>query len=196
MIFSFHLWHYMVYLHKVINVSAIYNDYTIIPWGWVLLVVLYKISSKGVKVWEMQRTQYLAYQSWTSEEHQFTEVKFCNPSLGADWLQQSATSKGRGHWPTGSFCFVAFCHCSVTVLSDSANPRTAAHQAPCPPLSPSLLKFMSIVLVMPSNHLIFCCLFPLPQPFPASGTFPVSGLFTSGGQSIGALAFKVFKDEF
>ena len=46
----------------------------------------------------------------------------------------------------------------------------------------SLLKFMSVESVMPSNHLILC----RPQSFPASGSFPVSQLFASGGQSIGA----------
>ena len=47
----------------------------------------------------------------------------------------------------------------------------------------SLLKLMSIELVMPSNHLI-----PFSshlQIFPASGSFPMSQLFTSGGQNIG-----------
>ena len=53
----------------------------------------------------------------------------------------------------------------------------------------SLLKFMSILLVMPpstsssvnpfSSHL---------QSFPASGSFQMSQLFTSGGQSIGVSA--------
>ena len=52
--------------------------------------------------------------------------------------------------------------------------------------SRSLLKLMSIELVMPSNHLILfsSCL----QSFPASGSFPMSWLFTSGGHSIGASA--------
>ena len=54
-------------------------------------------------------------------------------------------------------------------------------------ISWSLLKHMSIELVMPSNHLILChplssCL----QPFPASVSFPKSQFFTSGSQSIGA----------
>ena len=60
---------------------------------------------------------------------------------------------------------------------------------PCPSLSPSLLKFMSIKSVMPSNHLILC--FPLlllPSIFPAIGTFPMSWLFASGGQSTGVPA--------
>ena len=53
----------------------------------------------------------------------------------------------------------------------------------------SLLKLMSIVSVMPSNHLILChpfssCL----QSFSASGSFPISWLFASGGQSIGVSA--------
>ena len=55
--------------------------------------------------------------------------------------------------------------------------------------SRSLLKLMSIELVMPSNHIILChpllsCL----QSCPASGSFPVSQIFASGGQNIGASA--------
>ena len=53
----------------------------------------------------------------------------------------------------------------------------------------SLLKLMSIMLVMPSNHLILC--HPISsylQSFPASGSFPMSQLFASGGQSIGVSA--------
>ena len=53
-------------------------------------------------------------------------------------------------------------------------------------ISQSLLKLMSIELVMPSNHLVLCLsLFLLPSIFPASGSFPMSQLFASGGQSIG-----------
>ena len=55
--------------------------------------------------------------------------------------------------------------------------------------SQRLLKLMSIESVMPSNHLILCCLFSsCLQSFPASGSFPVSGLFASDVQSIGASA--------
>ena len=51
--------------------------------------------------------------------------------------------------------------------------------------SRSLRKFMSIELVMPSNHLILCRpLLLLPQSLPASESFPMSHLFISGGQSI------------
>ena len=59
--------------------------------------------------------------------------------------------------------------------------------------SQSLLKLMSIELVMPSNHLILCCPFSSRlQSLPASGSFPVSQLFTSGSQSIGASALASF----
>ena len=55
--------------------------------------------------------------------------------------------------------------------------------------SRSLLKIMSIDLVMPSNHLILChpfsfCL----QSLLASGSFPMSQLFAWGGQNIGVSA--------
>ena len=47
---------------------------------------------------------------------------------------------------------------------------------------------MSIELVMPCNHLVFCCPFSCLQSFPASGSFPMNQLFTSCGQSIKASA--------
>ena len=58
---------------------------------------------------------------------------------------------------------------------------TAAHHAPLPfTISQSLLKFMSIELVMPSNHLILCCPFSFcPQSFPVPRYFPMSGLVSS-----------------
>ena len=55
-------------------------------------------------------------------------------------------------------------------------------------ISRSLLKFMSIESVMPSNHLVLWWPFFCPQSFPASVSFPMSQLFVSGGQSIGASA--------
>ena len=56
--------------------------------------------------------------------------------------------------------------------------------------SQSLLKLMSIELVMPpSNHLILCLpLFSCLKSFPASGSFQMCQLFPSGGQSIGVSA--------
>ena len=68
---------------------------------------------------------------------------------------------------------------SLSCVQLFVTPRTAAHQAPLSfTISWSLLKFMSIELVMPSNHLILCRPFLLlPSIVPASG-----------GQSIGASA--------
>ena len=62
----------------------------------------------------------------------------------------------------------AVCYrCSVSVT-----PWTAAGQLPCPPLSHSLFKFMSIESVMPSNPLILCCpLLFLPSVFPSIRVF-------------------------
>ena len=68
-------------------------------------------------------------------------------------------------------------------------PWSAARQASLSfTVSQSLLKLMSIELVMLSNHLIFFAPFSCPQSFLASGYFPMSQLFESGGQSIGASA--------
>ena len=71
-----------------------------------------------------------------------------------------------------------------------AIPWTAAHQAYLSITnSRSLIKLMSIELVMPSNLLILCHpLSPQPSSFPASGSFPMSQFFTSGGPCIGVLA--------
>ena len=69
-------------------------------------------------------------------------------------------------------------------------PWTAAHQASLSITNfHSLLKFMSIKSVMPSNTLILCCpLLLLPSSFPTWGSFPRSQFFTSDDQSIGASA--------
>ena len=69
-------------------------------------------------------------------------------------------------------------------------PCTAAHQASLSfPISQSLLKFMFIESVRPSNHLSSVTLFSsCLQSFPASRSFPMSQLLALGGQNIGALA--------
>ena len=71
-----------------------------------------------------------------------------------------------------------------------ATPWTAPHQASLSITnSQSLLKLMSIELVIPYNHFILCC--PLSshlQSFPVSGSFQMSQFFTSGGQNIGVSA--------
>ena len=71
-----------------------------------------------------------------------------------------------------------------------ATPWTSAHQAFLPITNSwSLLKLMSIELVMPSNHLILWAPFSsYLQSFPGSESFQMSQFFASTGQSIGVSA--------
>ena len=75
-----------------------------------------------------------------------------------------------------NICFCLFYWCSVQLLSHVwlfATPWTAACQASLSITnSQSLLKLMSIELVMPSNHLILCCPLLLPPSiFPSIRVF-------------------------
>ena len=70
-------------------------------------------------------------------------------------------------------------------------PSAAARQASLSfTISLSMLKLISIVSVIPPNHLILCHSFLLlPSSFPVSWSFPMRRfLASSGGQSIGASA--------
>ena len=69
-------------------------------------------------------------------------------------------------------------------------PWTAACQTPLSStIFQSLLKFMSVELVMPSNHLILCHpLLPLPSIFHSIRVFSNKSTLCMGGQSIGASA--------
>ena len=71
-----------------------------------------------------------------------------------------------------------------------ATPWTATSQAPLSIINSwSLLKLMSIELVMPPNHLILCCpCLLLPLIFPSFKVFSNESVFTSGGQNIGVSA--------
>ena len=68
---------------------------------------------------------------------------------------------------------------SFTCVQLFVTPWIAAQQTSLSfTVSQSLLKLMSIELVMPSNHLILCHLLLLPSSiFSASGSFPKSQLF-------------------
>ena len=84
---------------------------------------------------------------------------------------------------------------SLSYVQFFATPWTAARQASLSVTnSQSLLKRMSIELVMPSNYLILCHpLLLLPSIFPSIKVFfSVSQFFTPGGQSIGASASASF----
>ena len=73
--------------------------------------------------------------------------------------------------------------CSVQLIRSVrvrlfATPRTAARQASLSIAnSRSLLKFMSIKSVMPSNHLILCCPLLLPSIFPSMRVFSSKSVF-------------------
>ena len=74
---------------------------------------------------------------------------------------------------------------SCSVVSDSATPWTAAHQASLSITnSRSWLKLMSSELVMPSSHLMLCHPLSCLQSFPASGSFQMNQFFASDSQSI------------
>ena len=81
----------------------------------------------------------------------------------------------------------------VQSLSDGqlfATPRTAALLASLSfVISQSLLKLMSVELVMPSNHIILCHpLLLLPSVFASIRVFSNESLFASGDRSVGASA--------
>ena len=68
-------------------------------------------------------------------------------------------------------------------------PWTAAcHASLSFTISQSLLKLTSIELVLPSNHLVFCCPLFLPSVFPSIRVFSSESALHAGGQSIGASA--------
>ena len=83
---------------------------------------------------------------------------------------------------------------SHLVVSNSLRPHGPQHaRPPCPSPTQSLLKLISIDLVMPSNHFILCHpLLLLPSIFPSIRVFSKSQLLTSGGQSIGVPASTSF----
>ena len=93
-------------------------------------------------------------------------------------------------YPNYSLCTTNVKGASLVYLSHSVMSWTAAHQTSLSITnSQSLLKLMSIQLVIPSNCLILCHpLLLLLSIFPRSGSFPMSQFFASGGQSVGASA--------
>ena len=87
-------------------------------------------------------------------------------------------------------CQRMFNFSSVSHVQLFVTPWTAAHQASLSITnSQSLLKLMSIELVMPSNHCILCRkLLLLPSSFLAPRSSPMTQFFVSGDQIIGASA--------
>ena len=72
------------------------------------------------------------------------------------------------------------------------NPMTVARLASLSITSSwSLLKLMSIELVMPSNHLILCHPLSCLQSFPASGSVPMTQFFASSGPKYWSFSFNI-----
>ena len=71
------------------------------------------------------------------------------------------------------FLYIVLCYSVAKLHSDSVTPWTAACQASLSfTIFWSLLKLMSVELVMPSNHLIlYCPLLLLPSIFPSIRVF-------------------------
>ena len=69
--------------------------------------------------------------------------------------------------------YFSYCSCSVAVSCPTLQSHGLQHaRLPCPSLSPSLLKFMSIDFMMPFNHLIlYHSLLLLPFIFPTIRIF-------------------------
>ena len=116
-----------------------------------------------------------------------TSVHGISPARILDWVAiplSRGSSQPRDQ--TQVYCIQLSSVQSFSRAQLFATPWTAACQASLSfAISWSLLRFMSIKLVMPSNHLILCCaLSSCLQSFSASGSFLMSWLFTSGGQSI------------
>ena len=103
-------------------------------------------------------------------------------------LQSMRSQRVRHDWATNTFT----CCCCLVAQSclTLCNPIDCSSQASLSfTISRSLLKLMSIELVMPLNRLVLCCpLLFLPSIFPSIQVFSNERAFTSGGQNNGASA--------
>ena len=81
---------------------------------------------------------------------------------------------------------------SLSHIQLFATPWTAACQAPLSStVSQSLFKFMSIELVMPSNHLTLCYPLLLPSIFPSIRIFSSVSALHSGWPKCWSLSFSI-----
>ena len=97
---------------------------------------------------------------------------------GQEFEQTLGDSKGQESLVNLS-SYVVSCFCSHSVMSDSATPWIAAYHAFLSfTITQSLLRLMSTVLMMPSNHLILChSLLLLPSVFPSIRVFSSESAF-------------------
>ena len=119
---------------------------------------------------------------WTAFHH-MSKSQFIHLIIEGIWIFTVGPSTNKAArdimyiswWRLHTFLLYLSVQFSHSAISDSAPPWTAAaaHQASLSITNSwSLLKFMSIELVMPSNHLILCCpLLLLPSIFPSIRVF-------------------------
>ena len=156
------------------------------PWSWCCFIPILQMRKLERRVIKGVAPHHLGRGLWPKTRAQFPLL----PSyFGFLWLQLFEWL----HYFWGFLLGLETQFNSVQSLSHVqlfASPWTAAHQASLSITnSRSLLKLMSIMLLMPSNRHILCrLLLLLPQSFPGWGSFPMSWFFASGGQSIGASA--------
>ena len=135
-------------------------------WPWIL------------KMWKLQPVDWLSLVPWLQTPFLLETMTIGNKHHSLGRLRPVGCVEDQ-------LCPVVVVVQSLSHTQVFATPWTAAHQVSLSfTVSCSLLKLMSIELVMPSNHLIFCHpLLLLPSIFPS-----INQLFASGGQSIGASA--------
>ena len=144
---------------------------------------LMKVKVKSLnRVWLFATPWTVAYQASLSMG--FSRQEYISFSRGSS-RPRDQTQVSR----IGGRCFNLWEVCCCSVAKSYLTLWTAAHQASLSfNISQSLLKFMSTLSAMPSNHFIHChSLLLISQASPAVRSFPVNQLFASGGHGIGAL---------
>ena len=142
-------------------------------------------------------------QVWSLDQEDPLEKRMATHSSILDWRipwtkgpgrsQLMGSQRVRHNWAANTFNSNRELVVAVQSLNRVwlfATPWTATRQASLSfTISWSLLRLMSIELVMPSNYLVLCCPFSsCLQSFPASEYFPMHQLFALGGQRIGPSA--------
>ena len=99
----------------------------------------------------------------------------CSTFHGKFWINDEQTGRSVYYYENANICIynTGCCFCSVVKsYLTPCDPMDAASQAfLSSTISQSLLKFMSIELVVLSNHLILCHCLLLPSIFPSTRVF-------------------------
>ena len=155
--------------------------------------IIKKAEHQSIDAFELWCWRRLLRVPWTARRSNQSILKDISPEYSLEGLMLKLKLQYLGHLMRRTDLLKKTQFISVQSISCVqlfATPWTVARQASLSITnSRNLLRFMSIELVMPSNHLILCHpLLLLPSIFPASGSFQMSQFFQSGGQSIGASA--------